>query len=110
MRDGELVTVLKNENITNENLIEHMLGRKLDTMYPDKIYIEKNKVALNLNNVCTEKIKNITFDLYKGEILDLAGLVGSGRTEIARAIYGMDKIINGSISIRGDVVNDRFSK
>jgi ribose transport system ATP-binding protein len=101
MRDGSLITVLENKNLTKADLITHMLGRKLEAMFPEKDIVCGNEIVLELKNVSTAKVSDISFKLMKGEILGITGLVGSGRTELARAIYGLDKIKNGEIWIEG---------
>lgn len=104
LRDGELITVLENKNLTKDDLIRHMLGRKVDMMFPEKNFISDGEILLEVKNLHTEKIHNISFCLKKGEILGIAGLVGSGRTELARAIYGLDPLKAGEIYIRGKQV------
>lgn len=105
MRDGSLVKVLKNENITNDDLIVHMLGRKLETMFPEKRHLNSKQEVLRVENLTTDKVKDISFVLYKGEILGMVGLVGSGRTELVKALYGMEKIHSGKIFINGKEVS-----
>ena len=107
MRDGEMVTVLDNKNLTKDDLITHMLGRHVDFIYPEKKPTDSDEVVLELRNVTTDKVKDISFSLRRGEILGVIGLVNSGRTEMARAIYGMDKIKEGEISLFGKTVNFR---
>jgi ribose transport system ATP-binding protein len=101
MRDGNLITILKNENLTKADLITYMLGKKLEAMFPQKDSAFVDEVILELKNVSTAKVNDISFKLMKGEILGLTGLVGSGRTELARGIYGLDKLKNGEIWIEG---------
>lgn len=105
MRDGSMVTVLENHNVTKNDLIAHMLGRHINAMYPEKNVIESDEVVLELRNVSTDKVRNISFTLRKGEILGIVGLVNSGRTETARAIYGIDRIKQGEMLVFGKPVN-----
>lgn len=105
MRDGAMVTVLENKNLTKSDLIVHMLGRHINAMYPEKNVVESDEVVLELRNVSTDKIRNISFTLRKGEILGIVGLVNSGRTETARAIYGIDRIKQGKMLVFGKPVN-----
>ena len=78
-----------------------MVGRKVDQKFdrPNKSF---DKILMSIKNISTKsKLKNISFNLYKGEILGFFGLMGAGRTELAKAIYGYDKISNGSVEIEG---------
>lgn len=104
MRDGNLVTVLENKGITNDRLVEYMLGRKLDTMFPPKIESVSSTEVFRVEDLTNENIHNISFALYKGEILGIIGLVGSQRTELLKAIYGVDKLHYGKIYIDGNQV------
>lgn len=106
MRDGEYVGTLITKNTTRDELVNMMVGR---VIYGDKK--EKSNVKpdaptvlevrnLNRNGV----IKNVSFKLRRGEILGFSGLMGAGRTEVARAIYGADKYDSGEIYINGESV------
>lgn len=101
LRDGEVIDTKPAHGLDEENLISIMVGRELSRSKrsEDKM-IQKEKV-LELRNVNTNKIKNISFHLLKGEILGVAGLMGSGRTELAEAIFGIDKLNSGEIFING---------
>jgi ribose transport system ATP-binding protein len=105
MRDGQLITVLENSNLTPGDLIVHMLGKEIGTMFPPKDNSETKGVILDIKGLSTAKISDVSFSLRQGEILGIAGLVGSGRTELARAIFGIDKIIAGEIIIKGEKVS-----
>ena len=104
MRDGQLITVLENKALEKEDLIKHMLGRKIGMMFPEKSSKLDGETILEVSDLSTEKVHHISFELKKGEILGIAGLVGSGRTELARALYGMDSVRNGEIRIKGKPV------
>jgi len=104
MRDGYVVSVIDNINVKKEDLIQQMLGRKSSAMFPEKETPVSEEKILEVKNLSSEKIKNISFFLKQGEILGIAGLVGSGRTELARAIYGLDRIKRGNIYINGKEV------
>lgn len=110
MRDGALITVLKNEGLHKDALIEHMLGHSLHTAPPEIKKAASDDVVLELDHVTTHKVKEVSFQLHKGEILGIAGLVGSGRTETVRAIYGLDKVKSGGIKMWGKPVRFRRTK
>lgn len=101
MRNGEYVCTLDNVDLTKEQLISHMLGRSMNAMFPEANQRLSDEVVLEVKNLSNPKLHNISFKIYKGEIVGLAGLVGAGRTELARAIYGLDRIDAGEIYIRG---------
>lgn len=101
MRDGSMITVLDNVHLNKADLIVHMLGRRVDAMFPEKSNDVLGEVVLEAKGVTTDKVEGISFQLHKGEILGVAGLVGSGRTEMVRALYGLDKLKSGSVEIGG---------
>lgn len=98
IRDGKHIKTMKTSFTDRNELIKHMVGRTLSDEYPDAIS-EKKEIALEVRNLCSPKLQNISFSVRKGEILGLAGLVGAGRTELARAIFGADKFDSGEIFI-----------
>lgn len=107
LRDGEYIKTLNVSDTTKENLIQLMIGREITQEFPERPvnkYAENPEVVLRVNNLTTHKLRNVSFELKKGEILGIAGLVGSGRTEIARALFGADKISAGEIQVHGEVV------
>ncbi|MDY3619494.1 sugar ABC transporter ATP-binding protein [Agathobaculum sp.] len=107
MRDGAMITVLDNVHLTKADLIVHMLGRRVDAMFPEKTLERSDEVVLEAKGVTTDKVSDISFQLHKGEILGVAGLVGSGRTEMVRALYGLDKLKSGVIEVGGKPVKMR---
>ena len=108
LRDGKLISNRKINNTSEEILIQDMVGRKVDQKF-DRPVKSFEKILMNIKNISTKsKLKNISFNLYKGEILGFFGLMGAGRTELAKAIYGYDKISDGSIEIDGKLIT-KFS-
>lgn len=104
MRDGYYIDTKNTNETSRSELINLMVGRELKETYPGKDSIEEN-IALEIKNLSGNGDKDISFNVRKGEILGLAGLVGAGRTEIARVIYGVDKKESGEIYIDGKLVN-----
>lgn len=98
MRDGNLVKTLDTKDTMQHELISLMVGHELNEQYPARNN-EIGSESLRLEDVCTESIRNISFSARRGEILGISGLVGSGRTEILRAIYGLDPLLSGQIFI-----------
>lgn len=102
-RDGELIASQINENLDQQQIIKYMVGRNLEITEYSQDY-SKDEVVLKVENMSSKYVKDINFQLKKGEILGIAGLVASGRTELANAIFGVDKIIQGNIYINGKKV------
>jgi ABC-type sugar transport system ATPase subunit len=100
MRDGEHVGTLPISQATEEQIIRLMVGRKVD-LYP-KQATEIGAPLLTVQNLSNGKrIQNINFEVRRGEIVGMAGLIGAGRTEVARMIFGIDKKTSGKILIDG---------
>lgn len=104
LKDGKVVGTYKTEEIGNVNsLIPLMVGRKIEEMYY-KEKVEIGEEILKVEGLTGKKFKGVSFSLHSGEILGLYGLAGAGRTEIARAIFGADKIDAGSVFVKGKKV------
>ena len=101
IRDGEHICTDDIGNYTNESLIHAMVGRSLENLYP-KEFGTKGEVFLEARNLCSAGVlHDVSFKAYSGEILGFAGLVGAGRTETMRALFGADPLDSGEIIIRG---------
>ncbi len=96
-RDGEYVGTDRVENLTEDKLISMMVGREVTDMFP-KVECPIGDVVFKVENLNSGKmVKNVSFDLRKGEILGFAGLVGAGRTETMEAIFGLRHLDSGKI-------------
>ena len=95
-RDGMYISTHNVENISKEELINLMVGRKVEKIFP-KVDCEIGKPVLRIEDISGKGFRNISFEVKAGEIVGLSGLVGSGRSETARAIFGIDPIISGKI-------------
>jgi ribose transport system ATP-binding protein len=105
LRDGQYVASANVADITKEDMIQWMVGRQLGNIFV-KEEAEIGETILDVQHLSTEKfLKDINFTLSRGEILGFAGLVGAGRTEVMRAIFGVDKREKGKILINGKEVN-----
>ncbi len=101
LKDGELVDTRPIEQLDRPTLVELMVGRPLDEIFPQTEH-EQGDLVLIAENISTDTIlENASLDLYAGEILGIAGMVGSGRTELARALFGADPLTSGTISLAG---------
>ena len=103
MRDGRLVGTVDVRDTEIKTWVSMMVGRPLDQLFP-KQAVTRGAETLRVSNLSTNKLKGVSFSAYKGEILGIAGLVGSGRTELARAIFGADPIVSGTVTIEGKSV------
>lgn len=112
LRDGCIITTEKTNELTMEKLISHMTGKDYGTLQNEREYIPNtNEIIFEVKNLSSRNlIKNVSFYIRKGEVLGLAGLVGSGRSEIARALFGADTKSGGEIFIGGKKVNIQSPK
>ena len=103
LRDGHLIQTVDALGATQESLIEGMLGRSLSAAFPEKQFPSAGApVVLQVNKLCSYKVDHCTFALRRGEILGVAGLVGAGRSELARAIFRDAKVTAGSVRLGDD--------
>ena len=103
MRDGCYIDTLVTKNTDRRELVQLMVGREISDSYPLK-QCEIKEVVLEIQHLTGNGNKDISFNLHKGEILGLAGLIGAGRTELARMIYGADKFESGDIIVNAKSV------
>jgi ABC-type sugar transport system ATPase subunit len=103
LKDGRLVAMRSVDEIGREDLVAMMVGRRLADIYPPKRQTALERPILTVRNlVSAPRVRNVSFDLYPGEILGLAGLVGSGRFETAHAIFGSLPRDGGSVLLAGE--------
>jgi simple sugar transport system ATP-binding protein/ribose transport system ATP-binding protein len=102
MRDGELVRSGPTSLESVDSLVSGLVGHSLETRYVESESVRSNALRLKVSGISTATaLTDISLEIHEGEILGLAGLIGSGRTEIARAIFGADRTIAGVIEIDG---------
>lgn len=102
MRDGATVSQNPVGDTNLQKVIKEMVGRELTEMFP-KTEHKIGSVVLEVNNLTNPAyFRDISFKVRKGEVVALAGLVGSGRSEVARAIFGIDKYESGSVTLNGE--------
>ncbi len=109
MRDGKVVRSGPARDETEASLVQAMIGRRLDTAFPERRPLaDGSPVVLRADGLRRRgAIDGVSFEIREGEIVGLAGLVGSGRTEIARAIFGADRLDGGTVSVDGQAVRLR---
>lgn len=111
MRDGEYVGTVPTESTSVDTIISMMVGRSLTETKTDVPDLSSHDVVLEVRNLRrSNAIQDVSFKLLKGEILGFAGLMGAGRTEVARAIFGADPLDGGDIIVRGRPVTIRSPK
>lgn len=102
LRDGELVASGEVQDFPVNRMISAMVGRTIEQLYPPRTGQPTSDVALRVEALSQRGIiENISFDLHRGEILGIFGLMGSGRTEMARILFGLDEFERGQIMING---------
>jgi ABC-type sugar transport system ATPase subunit len=105
MRDGRYVGSKKVEEVTEDDLVAMMVGREISDMYGDTIHDAATQEYFRIDGFTRQGVfEDIQFGLQRGEILGFAGLVGAGRTELARSIFGIDPKDQGSIKLEGEPV------
>ena len=101
MRDGSYVDTRDIKDVTRDDLIRLMVGRTITDLFP-KLDVKAGEVMLKVENLTrTGSFSDVSFELRRGEILGMAGLVGAGRTNVARAIFGVEPATAGRIQIEG---------
>jgi len=118
LRDGEVVTTQPVAELTMEKLVQHMVGREMKERFPEgnrtpgDVLLKVNDLhATYPNDTSREVLKGVSFDLRKGEILGIAGLMGSGRTELAMTIFGeFGRITQGDIILDNEKIKIRSAR
>ena len=103
MRDGNVIDTRPVAKLDRKEMVSMMVGRTIENEYPERPHFV-GEPLMKVEHLTTNKLKDISFTLNRGEILGFVGLVGAGRTEIVRAIYGADKVKQKEIQIDGENV------
>lgn len=109
MRDGKYIGTWDIEDVTIDQLINYMVGRDLKKRFPEKNYESSDEVILKVKDFTSadpKSFKDINFEVHKGEIFGIGGLVGSKRTELIESIFGLREIASGSLEINGKQVKN----
>ena len=111
IRDGEYIDTKDISEWDNDSLIAAMVGRSLENQFPKEFGVRSKEPMLKVENLCEAGVlDNVSFEAYGGEIVGFSGLVGAGRTETMRAIFGADKLDSGDIYIDGKKVQNKSPK
>lgn len=101
LRDGQYIGTKSAAELDQQSLITMMVGRAIDNLFPEAV-VELGAEVFSVKNLSSEgKFSNINFAVHAGEVLGIAGLMGAGRTEIARAIFGLDTYDSGELWLKG---------
>ena len=101
MRDGQYITTMNFEDTTLDEIISNMVGREIKEKFP-RVTCDKGRLVLKVSNLNAGRmVRDVDFSLYEGEIVGFAGLMGAGRTETTRAIFGIDPKESGQFFLDG---------
>ncbi|MGN6493989.1 MAG: sugar ABC transporter ATP-binding protein [Agriterribacter sp.] len=109
MRDGKYIATHPAHELSKERLINLIVGRELSTIFEERVSAT-GETILSVNNLTGEKFSDISFELKRGEILGIAGLMGAGRTEIIEGLFGLRKVESGAIYVRREKVKIRSAR
>lgn len=111
LRDGHLISTRPYEKNIKDTLVKEMVGRDLTQQFPERPPYKRGRESLTIENLSSgSRLKNISFSAYEGEVLGIVGLMGAGRTETAKAIFGAYKRTAGTIKVYGKPVNIKSPK
>ena len=102
LRDGKWITTMNTADTDKAGLVKAMVGREIEDSYPKRDF-PVGETVLKVDNLSGNGVKNVSFELHKGEILGFAGLVGAGRTEIMRVLFAADRADGGSVQLDGSM-------
>jgi ribose transport system ATP-binding protein len=107
LRDGRNLLTKRLTDVTPEQIVEGIVGQQIEGMaYQERSSSAEREVLLEASGLTAgSRVQNVSFTLHRGEIIGLAGLMGSGRTELARCLFGIDKLDSGEVRVRGERVD-----
>ncbi|MBX3396554.1 MAG: sugar ABC transporter ATP-binding protein [Phycisphaerae bacterium] len=105
LRDGRYITTVRTADTSDDDIVRHMIDRPFDAYCPRHAVQPPGEARLCLEHLSGSAFRDVSFEVRAGEIVGLAGLVGAGRTEVARAIFGIDPISAGRILLNGRAVD-----
>lgn len=111
LRDGNLVRTFDTADLPVRTIVESMVGRSLEQMFPP-LPSPSDQTVLEVDRLCStaDRFRDVSFAVKKGEIFGISGLVGAGRTELVRAIAGVDKVASGVVKIDGKEITPKSPK
>ncbi|MFC5338029.1 sugar ABC transporter ATP-binding protein [Leucobacter denitrificans] len=103
MRDGALIDTMEIQDVTDEELVTLMVGRKVESLFPD-IPHNPREGGLELRRVSTSQLIDVTLTARRGEVVGVTGLVGSGKGDVGRSVFGLAEVLAGSITVDGEEI------
>ena len=108
LRDGETVFVQKTQATTVSRVVDELVGQATESFqWPRRDGLRTGTPLLSVDRLTTERVHEVSLDVYRGEIVGIAGLLGSGRSELLNALYGVDRIIGGAVRLNGRTQRNR---
>lgn len=106
LRDGRIIKTSSTKEITLSEMVHYMIGKEISghLMRIEDRDFSDAEIVLSAENLCNDKLHNVSFQLHKGEVLGVTGLLGAGKSELANALFGVDKLTAGRILINGHPV------
>lgn len=101
LKDGQLVASQKAKGLTKQDIVKQMVGRNLEDIFPKRSQAKSKTPLLEVRNLSTSTLHDISFTLYPGEVLGFAGLEGQGQREVVRALFGLEPLKSGKIRMNG---------
>jgi ribose transport system ATP-binding protein len=102
LRDGRHISTMPKTQHTHDSLIQNMIGRRIDNLFPRSRTAAAGRIVLSVSELSTDaKLRSVSFEAKAGEVLGFFGLMGAGRSELAKAIVGFDPIRSGAINVDG---------
>ncbi len=106
LRDGELVTVQPTRQLTEQQMMSQMVGRPLSKLFSHENHTQSD-VVMRVTGLSSIKLKDVSFELHRGEVLGVAGLIGAGRTSLGKTIFGAHAATSGTIEVDGKTARIR---
>lgn len=110
LRDGVYQGCFPTQDVTQDELVALMVGRRMDAATSYSHDVTGREIALSVRNLRADGVRDISFDVLRGEVVGIFGQVGSGRTEVLRAIFGADRALAGELVVYGEIVQMRTPK
>ena len=109
MRDGKVIDTWNIEDVKIDELIHYMVGRNLEKRFPEKDCFQSGSALLKIKNFSSinpKSFRDVSFEVYKGEIFGIGGLVGSQRTELVESIFGLREVSSGRMEVNGKIIEN----